>query len=240
MPAALGNWIRIELQILQKREVMIMKKLVFFVLLMILVISLVGCGKSDKVPSEAIGTWYSTRPDTLTIEDNGVYTSTWMTMAQKGNYTVKDGVLSFKGLDGEVYNFKVVKEGDQKTLYFKSDKSSLTYTYYDTKEKADKIIDQQKVSNQKATEEENNKKLKEVQENLVGTWSGNGTQIEFTSDGKYKFKNYKDNVWQYSIIDAETLEIIKDTDETFKAKIKLTKAETGYELIFDSEKFTKQ
>lgn len=230
-----------------------MKKLVLLVVsLMVISVALIGCGKGNdsntpkvevqKAPAEAIGTWYSTRPDTLTIEDNGVYTSEWLTMKTKGTYTVKDGVLSLKGMDGALYTFKVAKEGNQKTLYFKDSKSSLEYTYYDTKEKVDKLIAKKKAADKEAAETAKNTQFKEVQNNLVGTWVGSVTEstIEFTADGKYKFKNFKENVWNYTIIDGETLEIKKDTGETYKSKIKITKTNTGYEMLFDSEKFTKK
>jgi len=230
-----------------------MKKLFLLVVsLMIISVALIGCGKGNdnsntpkeevqKAPAEAIGTWYSIRPDTLTIEDNGIYTSEWLTMETKSTYTVKDNVLYLKGMDG-IYTFKVVNDSKQNTLYFKSDKSNLEYTYYDTKEKADKIIAEKKAAENEVTETEKNTQFKDVQDNLVGTWVGSATSstIEFTADGKYKFKNFQDNVWNYTIIDGETLEIKKDTGETYQTKIKLTKTNTGYEMIFDTEKFIKK
>ncbi|NLD49107.1 MAG: hypothetical protein GX660_18260 [Clostridiaceae bacterium] len=223
-----------------------MKKVVLLVVsLMVISVALMGCGKGNdsnntpkvevqKAPAEAIGTWYSTRPDTLTIEDDGVYTSEWLTMKTKGTYTVKDGVLSLKGMDGTLYAFKIVKDGNQNTLYFKDSKSSLEYTYYDTKEKADKLIADKKAAEQKTAAEANNTKFKEVQDNLVGTWewSNVGGTVTFNNDGTYTGTIKGLESGTYQIVDAEHLKMTKGkSTEIYNQAIKLSTT-NGYELQF--------
>ena len=217
-----------------------MKKLfLILILVTILCIALIGCDKSEG--QAVIGSWYSDKPDTLTLNKDGSYSSNWL---GNGKYTVKDGQLNITNpMDGSTKVFEIKNENNKKTFYY----LSLDYTYYDNQEEANKRIAEKAAAELKDKEATaaivaaRAKNEAEGTNNIVGMWkSVSGKIVEFTGDGAFIFTKDKRIVWRYEIVDSQNLKIIKDTGETYNQSIKLTKTKNGYELSIPPETFTKK
>lgn len=216
-----------------------MKKLGILALLFF--IFLTGCSGNEN--KEIIGTWYSTRPDTLIIKKGGVFTSDWLTSGIESSYTVKNNSIIFTAPDKSTYEFQIQEEGNNKVLYYESKTSSLKYTYYTDKSLVDEIISKQKEEEKAEKEKQEETQREEHSNTLVGEWEwiGFGEIIEFTADGKYKHTNIeKENIWDYELIDSETLKITKDTGESYTTKIKIKETDKGYELTFEHRQYLKK
>lgn len=220
-----------------------MKKIVSVILLVIFIFSLTGCG-ADKEKKAIVGTWYSTRPDTLIISEDNKFASQWITSGVESTYIVEDGKIIFTAPapDKSDYEFKIIKNEDKVNLHYESKTSDLEYTYYMDKKFVDEIVAQENKKAQEEKEQQEKIAKEEIADILVGNWEwvGFDRTIEFTSDGEYKFTNYKDNVWNYKLLDSETLEIKKDNGEIYTTKIKITKIDNEYELIFSNSKYLKK
>ncbi|WP_058486836.1 hypothetical protein [Defluviitalea phaphyphila] len=201
-----------------------------------------SCGKNKE--KEIIGTWYSIKPDTLIIKEDGRFSSGWITSGIECSYALEDNKIIFIDPDGSSYEFAIIEDKEHgNVLYYESKKSDLKYTYYKDKELVDKMIAEEEERLQKEKEEEEKRKKEETEKVLVGTWEwvGFDSVIEFTSDGKYKTTSLgKEKIWEYEVIDHETLKFTKDNGESYTIKITINKIDDGYELIFPSERYIKK
>lgn len=218
-----------------------MKKQITFILsILMLSVLLVGCGKGNKSLPD---TWYSTRPDTITFKTKDTYTSQWLTMGREGDYIKKGNTYILTNIEGKPHKFELIEDEGKKTLYYKSETSDLTYTYYATEEEVNKIIAEEKEKAEREAEEKKQKDLEELKTILIGTWQCitiDKSIIEFTSDGEYKFTDTKDNVWKYEIVDFETLKITRDNGESYNEKAEIEKTENGYELSLSLRGYEKK
>jgi hypothetical protein len=157
-----------------------MKRFIFITMVLLLVLSVVGCGAKNK----EVGVWYSDRNDqsVLTLAEDGTYSDgTWLT---SGNYTSDGSTLTLTStLDGT--KTLTVQNVDGKTiLYFENGEYS--HTYYDNAEAAQTAREARQSAEQAAAEEKAAKEQNALKTALVGYWYNTaGYPIEFTEDGAY-------------------------------------------------------
>lgn len=207
-----------------------MKKITLVILSVIIVLFLAACGKGED---KAIGTWYSTK-DTLTIKENGKYTSEWLTSGLEGKYSKDGDTYIFTSPDNSTYSFEYIEKDNQRTLYYESPTSDLTRIYYDTKEQADKVKEEQEAAAQEEKKEQEETAAIEVTNALVGTWEwvGYDRTITFNSDNTYVGTVAGMESGKYEIVDSNNVMIEKSTGEKYNQPITLTNNDNTYELKF--------
>lgn len=223
-----------------------MKKAHILVLLCITIFSILfaGCGK--KIEKELIGTWYSTKPDTIVIKENGKYTSDWITSGLESNYTVEGKKIIFTNPLGDEYEFEIIESNNDYILEYKSKTGNLNYSYYKDKKLVDEMIAQIQKEKELIEIEESEKeqsKKQEIAEILVGIWEWSSTNhtVEFTVDGKH-IHNISDDIytWEYEIIDSNTLKITTDDGKVLTKVFEVRETDNGYELIYNGVIYTKK
>jgi len=119
----------------------------------------IGCGTSKKTIT---GTWYSDKPDTIVINADNTFSSSWL---GDGKYQIKDDTVSLsRTIDSSVKDFKFIKadNGDKTLCYYSGNKEEPDYVYYDNKEKVEQIKQE---------------KFETLIKNLNGEWIGKSENI---------------------------------------------------------------
>ena len=93
-----------------------MKRIIIFLLSLLLILSMAACGKDEKDP--LIGTWKDKDRDTLTLNKDGTYESTHY-YDREGTWKAEDGILTFKTPFKELSKkYSIEEEGEYLYLSF--------------------------------------------------------------------------------------------------------------------------
>jgi len=205
-----------------------MKKGLYVVTMLLLVVLLsTGCGLN---PREAVaGTWYGDNDDTLILQKDGSYTSTWLST---GKYRV-DGetiVLTGSGMaEGSIKELRINKSNDKTVLH----EEKLALTYYADSSEAAEAIEKREEAVRKEEEQQVAKELDTLKENLIGTWewAGYAGEVIFGADGTISGTVSGMKPGTYKVVDLNIIEITNE-EQVYTKRIQYSKEDSVQKLIF--------
>jgi len=205
-----------------------MKKVLCVVTMLLLIVLLsTGCGLNSR---EAVaGTWYGDNDDTLILQKDGSYTSTWLAT---GKYRV-DGetiVLTGSGMaEGSIKELRINKANDKTVLH----EEKLALTYYADSSEAAAAIEKREEAVRKEEEQQVAKELDTLKENLVGTWewAGYAGEVIFGADGTISGTVSGMKPGTYKVVDLNNIEITNE-EQVYTKRIQYSKEDSVQKLIF--------
>ena len=213
-----------------------MKKGLYVVTMLLLVVLLsTGCGLN---PREAVaGTWYGDNDDTLILQKDGSYTSTWLST---GKYRV-DGetiVLTGSGMaEGSIKELRINKSNDKTVLH----EEKLALTYYADSSEAAEAIEKREEAVRKEEEQQVAKELDTLKENLIGTWewAGYAGEVIFGADGTISGTVSGMKPGTYEVVDLNKIKVI-EAEREYSERIIYTKEGSVQKLTFGTLNLVKK